>query len=152
LPNPLAGITTRPGDEVGGIPLPETAFTASVNLGPINKVLPDPLAGITDVKNFPDHQAHHPTPHQSEALPVEREEGDAVDPTTTPLIRNSRSTSDPKTQKCAAVRHYKIQQIPEVYKGTPNLSYLIQLPLKPGPEMSTGTHRQFNVYNASSES
>ena len=69
-----------------------------------------------------------------------------------PPIGNSRSYTDPKTQKCAAVRHYKIQQIPEVYKGTPNLSYLIQLPLKPGPEMSTGTHRQFNVYNASSES
>ena len=52
-----------------------------------------------------------------------------MDPTTTPLIRNSRSTSDPKTQKCAADRHYKIQQIPMVYEGTPNSSYLIQLPL-----------------------
>ena len=46
-----------------------------------------------------------------------------------PLIRNSRSYTDPKTQKCAAVRHYKIQQIPMVYEGTLNLSYLIQLPL-----------------------
>ena len=47
----------------------------------------------------------------------------------TPLIRNSRSTTDPKTQKCAADRHCKIQQIPMVYEGTPNASYLIQLPL-----------------------
>ena len=46
----------------------------------------------------------------------------------TPLIRNSRSTTDPKTQKCAADRHCKIQQIPMIYKGTPNSSYLIQLP------------------------
>mgnify|MGYP007123568501 CR=1 FL=1 len=51
---------------------------------------------------------------------------------------NSRSTSDPKTQKCAADRHCKIQQIPMVYEGTPNSSYLTQLPLDQDPEMSTG--------------
>jgi len=67
LPNPLAGITTRPGDKVKEIPLPETAFTASVNLAPIGDFLTEPLAEIINIKNFPDHQAHRPNPHQSEA-------------------------------------------------------------------------------------
>ena len=43
------------------------AGTASVNLGPIKTILPDPLAEITDVRIVPDHQAHHSTPHHSEA-------------------------------------------------------------------------------------
>ena len=43
------------------------AGTASVNLGPINNILPDPLAEIIDVRIVPDHQAHHSTPHHSEA-------------------------------------------------------------------------------------
>ena len=75
LPNPLAGITTRPWDEVEGIPLPETASTASVNLGLVDNILPDPLAGITNVRTFPDHQAYHSTPHHLEAQKHNRLEG-----------------------------------------------------------------------------
>ena len=36
--------------------------------------------------------------------------------------KTKRSTTDPKTQKCATNRHCKIQRIPMVYKGTPNSS------------------------------
>ena len=57
MPNPLAGITTRPGDKVKEIPLPETAFTTSVNLAPIGDLLTEPLAEIINIKNFPDHQS-----------------------------------------------------------------------------------------------
>ena len=67
LPNPLAGITTRPGDKVKEIPPHKTAVTASVNLAPIGDLLTEPLAEIINIKNFPDHQAHRPNPHQSEA-------------------------------------------------------------------------------------
>ena len=52
---------------IGAILLKFLAGTASVNLGPIDNILPDPLAEITDVRIVPDHQAHHSTPHHSEA-------------------------------------------------------------------------------------
>ena len=45
----------------------DTTHQTPANLMPIGNILPDPLAGITDVKIFPDHQAHHSTPHHSEA-------------------------------------------------------------------------------------
>ena len=68
----------------------------------------------------------------------------------TPLIRNSRSTTDPKTQKCAADRHCKIQQIPMVYEGTPNSSYLIQPQIRGTGDVNW--QREFNIQNTSSKS
>jgi hypothetical protein len=63
---------------------------------------------------------------------------------------NSRSTSDHKTQKCAADRHCKIQQIPMVYEGTPNSSYLIQPQIRGTGDVNW--QREFNIQNTSSKS
>ena len=49
LPNPLAGIAARPGDEVKEIPLPKSAYATSVNIMPVNDILPRVLAETASV-------------------------------------------------------------------------------------------------------